>query len=108
MNILFVTSEVDLDLYATKGRRWELKMITAYELEEFQKISVRDVDINTLYDVKEMEIADSLPVCERMKMMLTMYGNPYLYRDGDVKVKCSFAEDGNTLREKLETILKIK
>ena len=79
-------------------------MITAYELEEFQKIPVKDVDINTLYEVKEMEIAESLPVYERMKMILTMYGNPYLHRDGNVKVKSSFAEDGNSLLEKLEII----
>ncbi len=79
-------------------------MITIYELKEFQKIPVKDVDINTLYEVKEMEIAKSLPVYERMKMLITMYGNPYLYRDGNVKVKSSFTENGNSLWEKLETI----
>ena len=80
-------------------------MITQYELEEFQRIPVKEVDINKLYEVKEIKIDESLPVCERIKTMLEMYENPYFHRDDKVKVKSSFQENGMTLLEKLEIIL---
>lgn len=79
-------------------------MITAYELEKFQRIPVKEVDIHTLYEVKEMEIEESLPVCERIITILEKYGNPYFHRDDNVKVKSSFQENGKSLLEKLEII----
>ncbi len=79
-------------------------MITAYELKEFEKVCVKDVTIEMLYDVKEIKIEESYSCYERMEMLLR-YGNPYIHRDDTIKVKSSFTEDGSTLWEQLETIL---
>ena len=60
--------------------------MTVMSLEELRKLDVRDVDPETLPDIKDIHIDPSLPPEQRMASVLRqMNGNPYF-----LVVKTSF------------------
>lgn len=75
--------------------------MTVMSLEELQKLDVRDVDPETLPDIKDVHIDTSLPPEQRMASILQqMNGNPYFFRSAGLVVKTSFKGEA-----RLQTIL---
>ena len=75
--------------------------MTVMSLEELRKLDVRDVDPETLPDIKDIHIDPSLPPEQRMASVLQqMNGNPYFFRSGSLIVKTSFRGEA-----RLQTLL---
>lgn len=64
------------------------------------------MDPETLVDVTTIEIDETLPREERIKDYLRKVKNPYCFRVGDVVVKCSYSNDGVTLRDRFEQLVR--
>ncbi len=75
------------------------------EKEDFGKM--RDVDIQeiqreTLADILEIKIDESLSDEEKREEFIRQIKNPYLYRQGDYVVKLSFSDTDATLTDRLK------
>ena len=71
-------------------------------LEEMQNVDVRTVDRESLVDINEIKIDDSLPPRERAEEFLRQIKNPYCFCVGDVVVKNIYSDDGISLQERFE------
>ncbi len=70
-------------------------------IDEMKNVDVRTVDPETLVDVTKIVIDESLAKEERVKEYLRQVKNPYCFKVGDVVVKCSYSNDGVTLKDRL-------
>ena len=75
-------------------------------IEEMKNVDVRTVDPETLVDVTKIEIDENLSKEERKKEYLRQVKNPYCFRVGDVVVKCSYSNDGVTIRDRFKQLLR--
>ena len=75
-------------------------------VEEMKNVDIRTVDPETLVDVREIEIDEGLPKEERKREYLRQVKNPYCFRVGDVVVKCSYSNDGVTIRDRFRQLLR--
>ena len=82
-----------------------MKMITMEQLVEMQKVDIRNVDPDTLVDIKDVKVNTDLPKEERMLNFIEQIKNPYCYKCGKVIVKISFADTKVTLEERMENYL---
>lgn len=74
-------------------------------LQKMREIDVRDIDLSTLVDIKDVQIDTSLPVEQRLTSVLQqMNGNPYFFCSNGLVVKCAFKGE-KKLQEILEDIL---
>lgn len=71
-------------------------------IEEMKNMDVRTVDRDSLVDINEIEIDDSLPPKERAAEFLRQIKNPYCFRVGNVVVKNIYSDDGVSLQERFE------
>ncbi len=71
-------------------------------IEEMKSIDVRTVDPETLVDVTQIEIDESLSKEERVAEFLRQVKNPYCFRVGNMIVKNLYSNDGVSLRERFE------
>lgn len=66
--------------------------ITAEEYQRLRDTDIREVDISSAPDIRDIRVDRALPVSERlMDVARQMNGNPFVYRCGDILVKTSFA-----------------
>ena len=75
-------------------------------LEEMKAVDVRTVDPETLVDVTTIKIDENLSKEERVKEYLRQVRNPYCFKVGNVVVKCSYSNDGVTLKERFEQLVR--
>lgn len=71
-------------------------------LEEMKNVDVRTVDRDSLVDINEIVIDDSLPLKERAAGFLRQIKNPYCFCAGNVVVKNVYSNDGGSLQECFE------
>lgn len=71
-------------------------------LEDMKKVDIRTVDRDSLVDINEVQIDDSLPPKERAAEFLRQIKNPYCFRVGKVVVKNVYSDDGVSLQERFE------
>ena len=75
-------------------------------LEEMKNVDVRTVDPDTLVDVTKITIDESLPKEERIREYIRKVKNPYCFKVGNVVVKCSYSNDGVTLRDRFRQLVR--
>ncbi len=75
-------------------------------IEEMKAVDVRTVDPETLVDVTKIVIPEGLSKEERVKEYLKQVKNPYCFKVGDVVVKCSYSNDGVTLKDRFEQLVR--
>lgn len=75
-------------------------------LEEMKNVDVRTVDPDTLVDIRDIKIDENLPKEERIKEYLRQVKNPYCFKVGDMVVKCSYSNDGVTIRDRFEQLVR--
>ena len=75
-------------------------------IEEMKNIDVRTVDPETLMDATQIVIPEGLSKEERVKEYLKQVKNPYCFKVGDVVVKCSYSNDGVTLKDRFEQLVR--
>ena len=75
-------------------------------VEEMKAVDIRTVDLETLVDVTTIIIDENLSKEERVKEYLRQVKNPYCFKVGDVVVKCSYSNDGVTLKDRFEQLVR--
>ena len=78
---------------------------TATSFDEMKNIDVQTVDLDTLVDIKGIEVNTSLPREDRILEFLKQIKNPYLFKCGKTVVKVRFADTDVTLEDQLERYL---
>ena len=79
--------------------------MTAEDLESMKKVDLQSVDRNSLVDLQEISIDQSLPIEQRVKDFVAKVKNPYCFKVGDVVVKVAFNPEGLSFEEQLEKML---
>ena len=74
-------------------------------LQEMRDVDIRTVDVNTLVDIKDVQINTSLSRDERVLDFLEQIKNPYCFKVGKATVKVSFADTEATVEDCLERYL---
>lgn len=64
--------------------------------------NIKDINADTLVDIRSVAVDSSLPPGERMKNYLEQIKNPYCFRCGDAVVSILFSEGGSSI----DTLLK--
>lgn len=64
-------------------------------------VGIRDIEKESLKDIRDIKIDDTMPKEQRIKDFVSQIGNPYCYRDGDIVVKISFSDTEVTLEDRL-------
>ena len=70
--------------------------------EAMKNIDLRKVDKAALRDRSTVHI--EAPTEERIRAWIEQLGNPYVYLDGGVVVKLSFADRGETIEERINSL----
>ena len=86
----------------------EQHIYTKEEIEAMKNIDVRTVDINTLRDIRDVQVNTDLPKEERVLDFIRQIGNPYCYRHGKYVVKISFTDTDVTLEQRMLAYLRSK
>lgn len=76
--------------------------MTKEEIEALKNVDLKTVDPESLVDIRDVHIDESLPKEKRMKEFIRQIRNPYCYRIGDMVVKNVYSSDGVSLRERFE------
>lgn len=77
-------------------------MLNTQQLDAMSRMSLSEVNRNTLVDIASVHIDTSLPAVERMESYLQQVKNPYLFRSGDIAVRVCFSADGAELGDLLK------
>ena len=76
------------------------------QLNTMANVDIQTVDINTLTDIRGIEIDTKLSVEEKLRSFMKQTNNVYLHRIGDYIVKVSFQKEGSSIDEKMEEYLR--
>lgn len=71
---------------------------------EMKNIDPRTVDKKSLIDRSQIRIDSSLPVEQRIREWIAQLGNPYVYLDGGIVVKLSFADKKASIEERINSL----
>lgn len=80
--------------------------LTEEELNKMEAVDIRTVVIDTLTDLRNIEIDTRMPVEKKIASFAEQTNNLYLHRIGDYVVKVKFQKNGPTIDEKMEEYLK--
>lgn len=80
--------------------------LTREKLEEMASVDIREVDINSLTDLRDIEIDTKKPVAEKLASFAEQTKNVYIHKIGDYVVKVRFQEDGPTIDDKMKEYLR--
>lgn len=80
--------------------------LTDEELDAMASVDVRTVDIDTLTDLRDIEIDTKLPVEKKLAYFAEQTNNIYVHRIEDYVVKVRFQEKGPTIDDKMEEYLR--
>ena len=85
--------------------------ITGEELDAMEAVDIRTVDINTLTDIREIQIDTKLPVEKKLTLFAEQTNNLFVHRIGDYVVKPPFVlghEPGGVVVEVGENVRHLK
>lgn len=80
--------------------------LTRERLAEMAAVDIRTVDINTLTDLRDIEIDTKAPVKKKLAAFAEQTNNVYINRVGNFVVKVSFQESGPTINDKMEEYIR--
>lgn len=76
-----------------------------FDLAQMKEVDIHTVDKESLVDIREVQIDESLPKEQRLEEFIRQIKNPYCFRCGKLVVKVSFADTDATLEDRLEHYL---
>ncbi len=79
---------------------------TPEELKQMAEVDVRTVDIDTLTDLRDIEIDTKAPVEKKLASFARQTKNPYVSRIGDYVVKVRYQKEGATIDDKMEEYIR--
>ena len=74
-------------------------------LEEMKNVDIRTVDPAELVDIRDVKVSPEQSREARMMEFVVQIGNPYCFKAGQVAVKVSYADEGPTLDDRLESLM---
>jgi hypothetical protein len=80
-------------------------LLSKAELEKLKYLDIKDIDVNDLQELSEIELYSDLPVQERLELFLCQIGNPYCFKVNGTPVQVSFSDSPKTLDEALHNYL---
>lgn len=80
--------------------------LTREKLQEMAAVDIRTVDIDTLTDLRDIEIDTKAPVKKKLAAFAEQTNNVYINRVGNFVVKVSFQESGPTINDKMEEYIR--
>ena len=80
--------------------------LTPEELRKMAEVDVRTVDIDTLTDLRDIEIDTKAPVEKKLASFARQAKNPYISRIGDYVVKVRYQKEGATIDDKMEEYIR--
>ncbi len=83
-------------------------MITPEKIDKMQTVDIREINPETLKDIRDVKIDTELPKKERILDYIRQIGNPYCYRHGNYIVKVSFADTDATLEDRMFSYIRSK
>ena len=98
MNLLVVSRKTEGSVpygYGTQSRR---------PCDAVPFFDLRKVDRSTLRDRSTVRIDPEASTEERIRAWIEQLGNPYVYLDGGVVVKLSFADKGETIEDRINSL----
>lgn len=73
-------------------------------IAEMKAIDPRTVDKKRLIDRSQIRIDPSQPVEQRVRDWISQLGNPYVYLDGGIVVKLSFADKKASIEDRINSL----
>lgn len=67
---------------------------------------IKTVVPDELVDIRSVSVDKDLPREERISDFVRQIKNPYLFKCGDIVVKASFSDNGQSLEECIKSIIK--
>ena len=67
-----------------------------------QSVDIRTIDRNSLVDLNDIRIDETLSQYERLVEFIRQIKNPYCYRCGNIVIKESFSDNGKSIDDCLE------
>lgn len=80
--------------------------LTREMLDEMAAVDIRTVDIDTLTDLRDIEIDTKAPVEKKLSAFAEQTNNIYVNRVGNFVVKVSFQQSGPTINDKMEEYIR--
>ena len=80
--------------------------LTRETLREMAEVDIRNVDINTLTDLRDIVVDTKKPVPQKLASFAEQTNNVYVHRIGDYIVKVRFQKEGPTIDDKMEEYLR--
>ena len=79
-------------------------MLNKSQLARCKEVDVSSCDINSLMDLREINIDTTKPVMQRMASFLEQVQNPYVFKVGDIVMKVDYG-NGKQFAEAFTDIL---
>ena len=79
-------------------------MLDKSQLARCKEVDVSSCDINSLVDLREINIDTTKPVPQRMESFLEQVQNPYVFKVGDIVMKVDYG-NGKQFAEAFTDIL---
>ncbi|MCI8949781.1 MAG: hypothetical protein HFG49_07020 [Lachnospiraceae bacterium] len=64
-------------------------------------------NIDDLFDIQKLHIDTNLPREERIRQFLDQIKNPYQFRYGDMVIRVRFADNGISLRDRIQQYFRL-
>ena len=75
--------------------------LSKVDFEALRNVDIREVDPDTLVDIREVKIDQSLPREQRMADFIRQVKNPYCFKVGKIAVSVGFATNGTTFEQQM-------
>ena len=72
------------------------------DLNAMRNIDIHDIDLDTLPDIRDVNIDTEKPLVERALDYIDQVKNPYFNRYGKILVKIEFSETDTTMEDCIE------
>ena len=76
--------------------------LTREKLQEMAAVDIRNVDINSLTDLRDIVVDTKKPVPQKLASFAEQTNNVYVHRIGDYIVKVRFQKEGPTIDDRSE------
>lgn len=73
-------------------------------ITEMKNIDLRSVNKKDLIDRSQVRIDPGQPVEQRIRSWISQLGNPYVYMDGGIVVKLSFADKKASIEDRINSL----
>jgi len=75
---------------------------TYIDLESMRNVDIRDIEPETIPDIRDINIDSNKPLLERILDYINQVKNPYFIRCGKILVKIEYSETETTIEDCME------